>query len=127
MQVEVVQAYIEEDACLRMSSIDYEVTGCSQSSQSVPCFLSLLHGRSRILFPYKYTFVVYQPSISKLPLQGTYLTSFDSEYINIYLNYILHMWCLAPEQRAHLSHRATGCTFSSMVVATKPGDQNPMK
>lgn len=33
MQVELVQAYVEEDAWLRMGGVDQEVTSCSQSSQ----------------------------------------------------------------------------------------------
>lgn len=60
MQMELVQAYVKEDAWLRTGSVDQEVTGCSQYSQSVACFLSPLRGRNRILFSYKYTFVVYQ-------------------------------------------------------------------
>lgn len=60
VQVELVRAYVEENAWLRMGSIDQEVTGCSQSSQPVACFLSPLDGRSRILFSHKYTFVVCQ-------------------------------------------------------------------
>lgn len=33
VQVELVQAYVEEDAWLRMGGVDQEVTGCSQFSQ----------------------------------------------------------------------------------------------
>lgn len=37
MQVELVLAYVEEDAWLRMGGVDQEVTGCSPV-QSVACF-----------------------------------------------------------------------------------------
>lgn len=33
VQVELVQAYVEEDAWLRMGGVDQEVTDCSQSSR----------------------------------------------------------------------------------------------
>lgn len=75
MQMELVQAYVKEDAWLRMGSVDQEVTGCSQYSQSVACFLLHICGLPA--------------STSKLPLQGTYHLTVN---VNICLNYILQAW-----------------------------------
>lgn len=115
VQVELVLAYVEEDAWLRMGGVDQEVTGCSPV-QSVACFPHFMVA-AEFYFPMKTH--LWSASIYKQTAITWNIPDFVWQLMLICSNYILHM-CLAPEQRVHLSHRASGSTFSSMVVATVP-------
>lgn len=86
--------------------------------QSVACFPHFMI-RAEFYFPIKTH--LWSASIYKQTAITRNIPDFIWRLMLICSNYILHMWCLAPEQRAHLSYRVTGCTFSSMVVATMPG------